>query len=109
MLILALVLFTAVALFGLKMAADLFKSQRSPTLAKVAHVVLALVGSLLVIVATFAGDARLWVNIALALVIIPLGALLFVQRRKANNPRGLLLAHAGLAVVCYGFLAYYAL
>lgn len=108
MLIAALVLFTAVALVGLKMAGDLLQSKQSGVVAKALHAGLALAGSLLVIVAALKGDAGLWINIAMALVIIPLGVALFLRRRGGFHPRGLLLAHGGLAAVCFGFLAYYA-
>jgi uncharacterized BrkB/YihY/UPF0761 family membrane protein len=73
-----------------------------------AHVSLALLGSALVIIATFFGDHRLLIIIALALIIIPLGLALCYKRSKDVQPKGLVIAHGGLAVVCFVFLAYFA-
>ncbi len=108
MLISSVVVFTIAALLGLSMAADVFKGRISSKLSRLAHVGLALVGSALVIIAAFFGDHRLLINIALALIIIPLGLVLGYKRSKGAQPKGLVIAHGGLAVGCFVILAYFA-
>jgi multisubunit Na+/H+ antiporter MnhG subunit len=108
MLVASAVVFTIVALLGLSMAADVFKGRSSSTPSRLAHVSLALLGSALVIIATFFGDHRLLINIALALIIIPLGLVLCYKRSKGVQPKGLVIVHGGLAVGCFVILAYFA-
>ncbi len=56
------------------------------------------------------GDTRLYVNIGLAVVIIVLGAAMGLLAKKGKKaPKALLVAHIGLAVVCYGILGFFAL
>lgn len=107
MLMTSVVVFTIVALIGLAMATDVFKGRNSSNLSRLAHVILALVGSALVIIAAVSGDHRLWINIALALIIIPLGLSVHYKRSKGIQPTGLVIAHAGLALVCFLILAYF--
>jgi ABC-type uncharacterized transport system permease subunit len=59
MLVTSVVVFTIVALLGLSMAADVFKGRSSSTPSRLAHVGLALLGSALILIATFFGDHRL--------------------------------------------------
>lgn len=108
MLIVSLGLFTAVALIGVFLARDVFANRPSSGLTRFLHVCFACIGSVLVIVETFRGDRRLWINIGLAVVIIALGVLLWYLRSKGEYPRKLVLAHGGLAVACYLILAYFA-
>jgi uncharacterized membrane protein (DUF373 family) len=108
MLIVSLALFTIAALVGIFLAKDVFAGKSPFGLARFTHVGLACVGSVLVIVEVFRGDQRLWINIGLAVVIIALGGLIWYLRSKGEFPRKLVLAHGGLAVVCYLVLAYFA-
>lgn len=109
MLKLSLGLFTFVALIGLTLARNVFAKRASPRGARALHVLLAAVGSVLILVVLAKGAAHLWVNVGLAVVIVALGALLRARRSNGHHPRGLVLGHAGTAVVCYLILAYFAL
>jgi hypothetical protein len=68
----------------------------------------ALFFSVLVILAALGGDHRVWINIGLAVVIIPLGVWLCYRRSRGIHPKGLVVIHGGLAVACFLILAYYA-
>jgi len=76
----------------------------------VLHGAISLVGSALVIVAALGGDTRLYVNIGMAVVIILLGVTMGVfAKRGKKPPKGIVVAHVGLAVACYGILGFLAL
>ena len=106
MLILALTIFTLVALMGLGLALDVFKGAGSSIIFARIHALLALIGSALVIGAALAGDERVWINIGLAVVIIVLGVLISIRRQQGLPVKGLAVLHGGLAVVCYSILGY---
>ena len=73
------------------------------------HGAISLLGSMLVIAAALQGDTRLYVNIAMAVVIILLGLTMGYASKKGKRiPRLVLLAHAGLAVGCYALLGLFA-
>jgi len=108
MLIFALAVFTLVAVMGLGLIIDVLKGQSSSKQFALIHAGFALLGSVLVILDALSGDERVWVNIGLAVVIIALGGVLSLRRHKGQHPKGLALAHGGLAVVCYLILAYFA-
>jgi FtsH-binding integral membrane protein len=101
MLLFSLGAFSIVALVGLLMANDVFRQKPTPSLLKFLHVAFVLIGAVFAIAAAFSGDQRIWINIALALVIIALGGVLFVRRSKNQHPQSLVLIHGGVAVVCY--------
>ncbi|QSA96959.1 hypothetical protein [Methylococcus sp. EFPC2] len=103
----ALGAFTVVALAGVLLALDVFKGIGSSKQFALAHAGVALLGSLLVILAALGGDNRVWTNIGLAVVIIGLGITISFKRAKGEHPKGLVAAHGGLAVICYLILAYY--
>jgi hypothetical protein len=108
MLVFALLVFTLVAVMGLFLAVDHFRGRPSDRQFAVAHAILALIGSTLVILDALQGDTRVFINIGLAVVIIALGVLLSVKKHKTGvAPKGILVAHALLAVVCYLILAYF--
>ena len=106
----ALAAFTLVAAMGLSMAADVWRGNSVGPLYPAVHACAALVGSAFVILVALAGDTRLYANIGLAVVIILLGLIMgLASRRGKKVSRVILLAHAGLAVACYGLLAFYTL
>jgi hypothetical protein len=103
----SLAAFTLVAAMGLTMLRDAWRGiPLDPAIARL-HAAAALVGSAFVIVVAMNGDSRLFVNIGMAVVIIGLGlAMGFAARKGMKVPRALLATHVGLAVVCYGLLAF---
>lgn len=109
MLIGALAVFTLVAVMGLSMICDAWRGIRvEPAYAKT-HALVSLVGSAMVIYLAVEGDARLYANIGLAVVIIGLGGVMAVASKKGKRvPKGILVAHAGLAVACYLLLGFFA-
>ncbi len=108
MLVFALAVFTLVAVMGLGLIFDVFKGSASSKTYALVHAGFALLGSVLVILEALGGDDRVWINIGLAVVIIVLGGLVSLRRHKGQQPKGLALAHGGLAVVCYLILAFFA-
>lgn len=109
MLMFSLAVFTLVAVMGLSMACDVFKSRGTPKLYALVHGGMALFGSALVIIAALQGDNRVFVNIGLAVAIIAVGIYISFQRAKGIHPKALVALHGGTAVVCYLILAYFAL
>ncbi|WNV05699.1 hypothetical protein RP726_04580 [Candidatus Methylospira mobilis] len=104
----ALLVFTLVAIMGLFLAVDHFKGRPSDRQFAVAHAILAVIGSALVILDALQGDTRVFINIGLAVVIIALGLVLSIRKHKTGvAPKGILFAHAALAVVCYLILGYF--
>ena len=106
----ALAIFTLVAVMGLSMVVSKWRGYAVEPGYPLLHGAASLVGSSLVIVAALDGDTRLYVNIGMAVVIILLGVTMGVFAKKGKKaPKGLLVAHAGLAVVCYGILGFFTL
>ena len=106
MLIMAVGIFTLVAVMGAGMAFELFQGRKTEKGFALLHAGFALLGSALVIVVALEGDQRVWINIGLAVVIIVLGGLVSIKRHKGQSPKALALTHASLAVACYLILAY---
>lgn len=109
MLIYSLGAFTVVAVIGLIMTSDVFRKKRTSGIWRFLHVAFVLIGAVLAFIAAVSGDARVWINVTLAVIIIGLGCLIGLRRAKGENPGGLVLIHGGIAVVCYLLLAYFAL
>lgn len=106
----ALAIFTLVAVMGASMLANAWRGLPIEPIYPVLHGLAALAGSALVIVSALGGDTRLYLNIGMAVVIIALGALMGLMAKKGKKaPRGILVAHVGLAVVCYGVLGFFTL
>lgn len=102
--------FTLVAVMGLTIVASVWRGHSVEAGYPLLHGAAALFGSALVIVAALDGDTRLYLNIGLAVVIIVLGALLGIMAKKGKRaPKAIIVAHVGLAVVCYGILGFFAL
>lgn len=95
------------ALFGLYMAARIFKGALPPWGAVIAHGVLAASGLLVLLYALFTGmqDASLMIG-AVLLVIAALGGFFMFsyQLRKAAPPKAVLVVHALAAVLGVVFL-----
>lgn len=109
MLVGAFAVFTLVAVMGLSILADVWRGYVVEPFYPVLHGAAALAGSALVIFSALAGDTRLYLNIGLAVVIILLGVVLGLVTKKGKKaPKPILLAHVGLAVVCYGILGFFA-
>ncbi len=105
----ALAAFTLVAIMGLVMLRDAWKGYAIDPAYPLFHAGAALVGSALVIVAALEGDTRVYTNIGMAVVIILLGVTMGLASKKGKRvPKGILAAHMGLAVACYGLLGFYA-
>lgn len=104
----ALAAFTLVAVMGLMIVADVWRGRPIDPAYPKFHAGAALFGSALVIALAVEGDTRLYANIGLAVVIIVLGLAMGLTARKGKRvPKGLIAAHAGLAVACYGLLAFF--
>ncbi|HWP00087.1 MAG TPA: hypothetical protein VNL74_05590 [Methylococcus sp.] len=100
--------FTLVAVMGLMMACDVWRGIAVGSAYALAHGAAALLGSALVIYAALTGDTRLYLNIAMAVVILALGAWMgLLTKRGKRIPRLILIAHAGLAVACYAVLGFF--
>jgi hypothetical protein len=106
----ALATFTLVAVMGLAMLGDAWKGRPIDAKYPIFHALAAVAGSALVILEALDGDTRVFANIGLAVVIIVLGVMMGLASKKGKKiPKGLLVAHMGLAVACYGLLAFYAM
>ena len=106
----AFAVFTLVAVMGLSIVASVWRGQSVEAGYPLLHGAAALFGSALVILTALDGDTRVYLNIGLALVIIGLGATLGIFAKKGKRaPKAILVAHVGLAVVCYGLLGFFAL
>ncbi|WP_156302956.1 hypothetical protein [Methylogaea oryzae] len=106
----ALAIFTVVAAMGLSMVLGVLRGRAVDGRYAMIHGAAALAGSALVIMAALAGDARLYINIAMAVVIIGLGLLMGMAARKGKRPpKVVVVAHVGLAVACYSVLAFFTL
>ena len=104
----ALAIFTLVAVMGLSMVISSLRGYEIEPGYPLLHGAAALLGSALVIVAALDGDTRLYLNIGLAVVIILLGVTMGVFAKKGKKaPKAVLVAHAGLAVACYGILGFF--
>ena len=108
MLKLAILLFAIGALGGLVMAASVLRGRMAPWALSLLHAALGAAGLVLtaIVVLGKSADATKIVSIALlVLVVAALGGfyLASVHARKQIPPRGVVVLHAGLAVV--GFLA----
>jgi len=102
----ALSAFTLTAILGLMIALNLFRGKPSDPSASIVHGISALLGSVFAIGAALLGDTRIYVNIAMAVVIILLGVMAALKRRKTGVvPKALLSIHILLALVCYLILA----
>ncbi len=108
MLIFALAVFTLVALMGAGMACDVARGRPTSGQFAKTHGGFALLGSGLVIWQALEGDERLFINIAMAVVIILLGVLMSHRRSKGLAVKGLAALHGLLAVACYSILMYFA-
>ncbi len=104
----ALAVFTLVAVMGLSMIFSVWRGYEIEPGFPLLHGGAALLGSALVIVAALEGDTRLYVNIGMAVVIILLGVAMGVFAKKGKKaPKGILVAHVGLAVACFGLLGFF--
>ena len=104
----AFAVFTLVAVMGLSVVFNVWRGYAVEPGYPALHGVAALLGSALVIASALGGDTRLYVNIALAVVIILLGLVAGILSKKGKRvPKVILLAHVSLAVVCYGILAFF--
>ena len=104
----ALAVFTLVAVMGLSMVCSVWRGQPVEDGFPVLHGAASLLGSALVILTALAGDTRVYANIGMAVVIILLGVAMGVFAKKGKKPpKGIIVAHAGLAVACYGLLGFF--
>ena len=104
----ALAVFTLVAVMGLTMVCSVWRGNPVEAGFPILHGAASLLGSALVIVAALAGDTRLYVNIGMAVVIILLGVTMGVFAKKGKKPpKGIIVAHVGLAVACYAILGFF--
>ncbi|BBL77097.1 hypothetical protein [Methylomagnum ishizawai] len=104
----ALATFTLVALMGVMMVLSMARGLPPDPYYPRLHALAALIGSGLVIADAVGGDERLYLNIGLAVVIIALGLVMALASKKGKKiPKAVLIAHAGLAVACYGILAFF--
>lgn len=106
----SLFVFTLVAIMGLFMVGDVWAGHPVGAVFPKLHAAAALFGSALVIGAALEGDARLYNNIGMAVVIILLGVYMGVRAHQGKGaPKWIIILHAGLAVACYLLLGYYGL
>ncbi|WP_348759253.1 hypothetical protein [Candidatus Methylocalor cossyra] len=94
---------------GLTIVFDVWRGQSVGSFYPRLHGGAALLGSALVIGAALQGDTRLYVNIALAVVIIVLGVVMGVTAEKGKQvPKPIIFTHVSLAIICYLILAFFA-
>lgn len=106
LLTLSLAAFTIVAAVGLALAIDLFRGVPTGKDITLVHAGMAVLGALFAIGAALLGDSRVYINIALVVVIVLLGFTAATKRHKTGVvPKPLILTHAGIAVICYLILA----
>jgi hypothetical protein len=106
----ALGIFTLVAAMGALMVCDVWRGRGVEPMYALLHGGTALLGSALVIVAALMGDARLYANIGLAVVIIVLGVVMGLYGKRGKRvPKVIIVTHAGLAIGCYALLAFFTL
>jgi hypothetical protein len=104
----ALAVFTLVAVMGLSMVCSVWRGQPVEDGFPALHGTASLLGSALVILAALAGDTRVYANIGMAVVIILLGVTMGVFAKEGKQPpKGIVVAHVGLAVACYGLLGFF--
>ncbi len=102
----SLAAFTVVAVLGVLIAADLLRGRPVERQFILTHAGIAVLGALLAIGAALQGDKRVYINIALVVVIVILGVMAGHKRYATGQvQKGLILAHAALAVICYLILA----
>lgn len=106
----SLAVFTLVAAMGLAMLRDVWRGiPVEPAYPKL-HAAASLLGAALVITVAVEGDTRVYANIGMVVVIILLGlAMGFASSKGKRVSKGILAAHMGLAVSCYGLLGFFAL
>lgn len=98
----AFCVFTLTAVLGLLIAFDIFRGRQPSPSSSVVHGITALVGSVFAIGAALSGETRIYINIVMAVVIILLGVMAALKRRKTGvAPKGLLAIHILLALACY--------
>ena len=81
----ALAIFTLVAVMGLSVLHSIWRGYAVEPFYPALHGSAALLGSTLVILATLAGDQRLYLNIGLAVAIILLGAIMGILSKKGKK------------------------
>ncbi len=97
--------FTITAILGLMIAINLFRGAYVAPSSSIMHAASALLGSAFAIGAALLGETAIYINIVLAVIIIALGLLAAMKRRKTGvAPKGILAVHILLAVVCYAML-----
>lgn len=105
----AVSIFTLVAVMGLGLVCSMMRGNPVEPGYAMLHAFASLLGSALVIFVALQGDTRLYANIAIAVVILGLGGVMVLARKKGKKaPKIVLISHAGLAVVCYAVLVYFA-
>lgn len=110
LLVASFAIFTLVALMGVAMLFDVWNGRPVGAAYPILHAAASLVGAVFVIVAALEGDTRLYINIGMAVVIIGLGLVMGLATKKGKRaPRSILVAHVGLAVVCYLVLGFFAI
>ncbi|GAB6068032.1 hypothetical protein JCM13664_13510 [Methylothermus subterraneus] len=102
----SLAAFTVAAILGASIALDLFRGIPVDRKLILTHAGTAVLGAALAIGAALTGDKRVYLNIALVVVIALLGFTAATRRyRTGQVQKPLLLAHASIAVICYAILA----
>jgi|LJSS01.1.fsa_nt_gb uncharacterized membrane protein len=102
----SLAAFTVAALLGLTIAFDLFRGYPVDRRIVLTHAGMAVLGAVLAVGAALLGDKRVYVNIALVVIIALLGFTAASRRYKTGQvQKSLIIGHASLAVICYLILA----
>lgn len=109
MLVIAVICFTIVIALGILLVIGTFRGRASSRAVRLTHAGIALIGLGFVIAAMLQGNARLEVNIALAVVVIVLGVVSSAIRAQKMNPSALIACHIGLALMFYLILVFFML
>lgn len=96
-----------VILIGFLMVSKRKQRKPVPTLYMATHLIGTIIGALIVIIAAFKGDARLWTNIVLAVIIVILGLTMSFGKLSKSKAQTVLLCHACIGIICYGIFVYY--
>ncbi|GEM_PF-2247067 len=96
-----------VIIVGFLMVSKIKKREPIPISYKIIHATATFIGALIVVIAAFMGDFRLWTNIILALIIVALGLWMAFGKLKKPVAKSVLVCHATIGIICYIIFIYY--
>lgn len=95
-----------VILSGFVMANKRMKRQTVSNGLKLTHGIFTIIGAVTALIAAFS-EAKLWINIVLAIIIVALGLYLAFGKPAKERIKRILYMHAGIAIICYITFLYF--